>query len=297
VLLWNEHPEDISRTRTDTISLQLRHISVELVNLDHHLGVGVVVVSMAVVTVVLVTVVLVVVDVALSIISIDIIMRVTIMAVVVVRLGVAVVVVVVVVVVVMMMMVVVVLDVLELLGELVDEALIDSLLEFDLVLVVLKRVDHGVVETIFDLEPQDFALELVLELLDSLSAKRIVVAVMTVVVAVVSVVVVTVVPVVVMTVMAVVLVEVVVGMRMLVVVGMNMDGSVSVDLLSGDRGNGDVSRVLLVVMNMNMARGVVRIPLGNIVTVRIDLGVGRDGLGQGGSKTEKGNGDEGGLHI
>jgi hypothetical protein len=286
VQLWNEHREDISCTRTDTISLLLQHVSVELVDLDHHLGVGVVVVlvGMAVVAVVRVTVVLVVVvDVAL-IVSVNIIMSVTIVAVVVVRLGVAVVVVV----------VVVVRDVRELLGELVDEALIDSLLEFDLVLVVFESMNHRVIEMILDLEPQDFVLQLVLELLDSLSAKRLVVAVMTVVVAVVSVVV-TVVPVVV-TVMTVVLV-VVVGMRMLVVVGMDMDGSVRVDLLSGDRGDGDVGRVLLVVVNNNVTRGVVTIPLGNIVTVRINPGVSGDGLGQGGGETEKGNGDDGGLHI
>jgi hypothetical protein len=253
--------------------------------------VGVVVAVVTVMAMVLVTVVLVVVDVALSVISVNIISAIVVL--VVVRLGVAVVVVVV-----MMVMVVVVLNLLELLGELVDETLIDSLLEFDLVLVVLESVDHGVIEMVLDLEPQDLAFQLVLELLDSLGTEGlvvvVVVAVMTVVVAVVSVVM-TVVSVVVK-VMAVVLV-VVVGMRMLVVVGMDMDGSVSVDLLSGDRGNGDVSRVLLVVMNVNMTRSVVGIPLGNIVTVRIRLGVSGDGLGQGGGETEKGNGDEGGLHI
>jgi hypothetical protein len=253
--------------------------------------VGVVVAVVTVMAMVLVTVVLVVVDVALSVISVNIISAIVVL--VVVRLGVAVVVVVV-----MMVMVVVVLNLLELLGELVDETLIDSLLEFDLVLVVLESVDHGVIEMVLDLEPQDLAFQLVLELLDSLGTEGlvvvVVVAVMTVVVAVVSVVM-TVVSVVVK-VMAVVLV-VVVGMRMLVVVGMDMDGSVSVDLLSGDRGNGDVSRVLLVVMNVNMTRSVVGIPLRNIVTVRIRLGVSGDGLGQGGGETEKGNGDEGGLHI
>jgi hypothetical protein len=239
-----------------------------------------VVAVVTVVAMVLVTVVLVVVvDVALSVISVNII---SVIVVVVVRLGVAVAVtmgVVVVVVVVMMVMMVVVLNLLELLGELVDETLINSLLEFDLVLVVLESVDHGVVETVLDLEPQVLALQLVLKLFDSLSTEGVVVvvvAVMTMVVAVVSVVM-TVVSVVV-TVMAVVL-EVVVSMRMLVVVGMDMNGSVRVDLLSGDRGNGDVSRVLIVVMSVNMTRGVVRIPLGNIVTVRIDLGVSRDGLG------------------
>jgi hypothetical protein len=254
--------------------------------------VGVVVAVVTVMAMVLVTVVLVVVDVALSVISVNIISAIVVL--VVVRLGVAVAVVVVV----MMVVVVVVLNLLELLGELVDETLIDSLLEFDLVLVVLESVDHGVIEMVLDLEPQDLAFQLVLELLDSLGTEGlvvvVVVAVMTVVVAVVSVVM-TVVSVVVK-VMAVVLV-VVVGMRMLVVVGMDMDGSVSVDLLSGDRGNGDVSRVLLVVMNVNMTRSVVGIPLGNIVTVRIRLGVSGDGLGQGGGETEKGNGDEGGLHI
>jgi hypothetical protein len=251
----------------------------------------------AVVTVVaMVTVVLVVVvDVALSVISVNIISVVVLVVTVV---AVTVTMSVVVVVVMMMMVVVVVvvvLNVLELLGQLVDETLINGLLEFDLVLVVLKSVDHGVVETVLDLEPQFLTLQLVLELLDSLSAEGVVVvvvAVMTVVVAVVSVVMKVVS--VVVTVMAVVLV-VVVGMRMLVVVGMDMDGSVGVDLLSGDRGKGDVSRVLVVVMNMT--RGVVRIPLGNIVTVRINLGVSGDGLGQGGGETEKGNGDEGGLHI
>jgi len=233
---------------------------------------------MVVAVVTVVTVVLVVVvDVAL-IISVDIISAIVVVAVVVVRLGVTVVVVMVV-----MVVVVVVLKMRELLSKLVDEALIDHLLEFDLLLVVLESMDHGVIEMVLDLEPQDLVLQLVLKLLDSLSTNGVVVvvvvAMMTVVVAVVSVVV------------------TVVAMVVLVVVGMDMDGSVAVDLLSGDRGNGDVSRVLVVVMNVNMTRGVVRIPLGNIVTVRINLGVSGDGLGQGGGETEKGNGDESGLHI
>jgi hypothetical protein len=251
---------------------------------------------MVVAVVTVVTVVLVVVvDVAL-IISVDIISAIVVVAVVVVRLGVTVVVVMVVMVVVVV--VVVVLKMRELLSKFVDEALIDYLLEFDLLLVVLESMDHGVIEMVLDLEPQDLVLQLVLKLLDSLSTNGVVVVVMVVAVMTVVVAVVSVVVAVVSVVMKVVSVVVtVVAMVVLVVVGMDMDGSVAVDLLSGDRGNGDVSRVLVVVMNVNMTRGVVRIPLGNIVTVRISFGVSGDGLGQGGGETEKGNGDKSGLHI
>jgi hypothetical protein len=81
----------------------------------------------------------------------------------------------------------------------------------------------------------------------------------------------------------------------MVVVVMRMRG-ISIEGLGGDLSDGNMglSRVVVVV---HMTRDVV-IPLRNrVITVRINLGLSGDGLGQGGGETEEGNGDDGGLHY
>jgi hypothetical protein len=186
----------------------------------------------------------------------------------VVGLGVVVVVMMVVVVVVVVMVVVVLVAVmLEVMLDLVLEALVHELLELDTVLVVLDGTDKLVVEMVLQPEAGLVTLQLVLE-----SAElRVVVVVAVVAVA------------------RVVVVMTVVVVR---VVGMRRD--ISVNLLSGDLGDGNMGRMLVVVMavvmavvmGMNWQIGVVLpVRTNGVVTIVLNVTV-VVGSSQGGGKAE-----------
>jgi hypothetical protein len=197
--------------------------SVKTINVDHNLG-RLVVVVVLVAVVAVVTVVVVVMGEG-DLLAQPLITKVLLHLVV--GLGVVVVVVMMVVVVVVVMVVVVLVAVmLEVMLDLVLEALVHELLELDTVLVVLDGTDELVVEMVLQPEAGLVTLQLVLE-----SAElRVVVVVAVVAVA------------------RVVVVMTVVVVR---VVGMRRD--ISVNLLSGDLGDGNMGRMLVVVMAVVMA--------------------------------------------
>jgi len=207
--------------------------------------------------------------------------------------------VVVVVVVMMMVVVMVVVVVPKTVLKFVQDALINGLLELDVLLVMLESVNKLVVEAVLELEPEQLVVQLAFELVDGFRTEFIRVVV---VVAVVSVVVV----VAVMTVMTMVVVVTVVMMGvdmmmfvMAMVVGMNMMhwNIVAVDLLSGDLRNGNVSGMFVV---MNMTRDIVAIESREgiiAVGLNLEMVLSGDSLGQSGGETKKGNGDDGSLHF
>jgi len=198
----------------------------------------------------------------------------------VVGLGVVVVVVMMMVVVVVVVMVVVVLVAVmlrEVMLDFVLEALVHELLEFDTVLVVLEGTDEVVVEMVLQPEVGLVILQLVLE-----SAElRVVVAVVVVAVA-----------------------RVVVVMTVVVVRVMGMHRDLSVNLLSGDLGDSNMGRLLVVVVMMmavvmgvmNWQIGVVLPVRGGVVTIVFNVTV-VVGSSQGRGKAEDGDGDDLGLHF
>jgi len=248
--------------------------SVKTINVDHNLG-RLVVVVVLVAVVAVVTVVVVVMGEG-DLLAQPLITKVLLHLVV--GLGVVVVVMMMVVVVVVMVVVVLVAVMLEVMLDLVLEALVHELLELDTVLVVLDGTDELVVEMVLQPEAGLVTLQLVLE-----SAElRVVVVVAVVAVA------------------RVVVVMTVVVVR---VVGMRRD--ISVNLLSGDLGDGNMGRMLVVVMavvmavvmGMNWQIGVVLpVRTNGVVTIVLNVTV-VVGSSQGGGKAEDGNGDDLGLHF
>jgi hypothetical protein len=193
-------------------------------------------------------------------------------------LGMVVVVVVVMMVVVVVVVVVVLVAVvlLEVMLDFVLEALVHELLEFDTVLVVLDGTHELVVEMVLQPETGLVTLQLALESAEFRVMVVVVVAVTRV-----------------MTVVVTVVVRVV----------WVMHRQVSVKFLSGDLGDRNMGRLVVVVMTMTVMMGmnwqigvVLPVRSDGIVTVVLNVTV-VVGSSQGGGKAEDGNGDDLGLHF